>query len=71
VNEKVNDPTAQHRRVVQTSYAICDWLLGKRLYFLIMTEIDSLLVALIRRSTSFPSLNRIKVGMLLIPTPPL
>src|SRR6266849_7386073 len=51
----------------QTSYASCDWLLGKPLYFSIICEIDSLLAAPITRSTSFPPLKRIKVGMLLIP----
>src|SRR5258708_5435087 len=40
---------------------------GKLLYLSIMREIDSLLVAPTTRSTSFPPLNRIKVGMPLIP----
>src|SRR5258708_21555555 len=40
---------------------------GKRSYLSIMREIDSLLAAPTTRSTSFPPLNRIKVGMPLIP----
>src|SRR5437899_7109946 len=40
---------------------------GKRSYLSIMREIDSLLAAPTTRSTSFPPLKRIKVGMPLIP----
>src|SRR6266403_1850789 len=40
---------------------------GKLLYLSIVREIDSFLVAPTTRSTSFPPLNRIKVGMPLIP----
>src|SRR5260221_9707757 len=40
---------------------------GKLLDLTIMREIDALLVAPTTRSTSFPPLNRIKVGMPLIP----